>query len=275
MIDDLQQRTTSVERLNSANLQLESEIAERRQAEEALRESEAFLRQTQHVACLGGWKTNPQTDSLEWSDGIYDIIEESRDYRPGLAEGLKYYCAEYVPALREGIARCLRSGDSFKLEAELVTAKGNRRWVEVRAFGRMSDGEEPMVTGTLQDITERKRAEESLIKAKDEAEKLNNTLAEQTANARHLAKVASCANTAKSQFLANMSHEIRTPMNAIMGFSELLADEDLTDQQQTDIESIRNSAKSLLTLINDILDFSKIEAGQLDVEMIECSLGKL
>ncbi|MBT3260415.1 MAG: histidine kinase, partial [Deltaproteobacteria bacterium] len=84
---------------------------------------------------------------------------------------------------------------------------------------RLSDGGTIVV---VTDITERKRAEESLIKAKDEAEKLNNTLAEQTANARHLAKVASCANTAKSQFLANMSHEIRTPMNGIVGMVDMI-----------------------------------------------------
>ena len=86
---------------------------------------------------------------------------------------------------------------------------------------------------------------------------------------------AEMANTAKSQFLANMSHEIRTPMNAIIGFSDMLADEDLSKDQKADVHIIRESAGNLLNLINDILDFSKIEAGQLDTEMTDCSLGKL
>ncbi|MHB9070258.1 MAG: CHASE domain-containing protein [Sedimentisphaerales bacterium] len=86
---------------------------------------------------------------------------------------------------------------------------------------------------------------------------------------------AEVANIAKSQFLANMSHEIRTPMNAIIGFSDVLADERLTDEQKNYVDIIRNSGKHLLQVINDILDFSKIEAGKIDIELIDYSLGKV
>lgn len=83
------------------------------------------------------------------------------------------------------------------------------------------------------------------------------------------------ANKAKSRFLANTSHEIRTPMNAIIGFGELLADEELTDRQKDYVNTICNSGKHLLQLINDILDFSKIEADKLEIELEECSLRNL
>jgi len=72
-----------------------------------------------------------------------------------------------------------------------------------------------------------------------------------------------------------MSHEIRTPMNAIVGFSHLLAQEDLNAKQMADVNIIRESGKNLLNLIDDILDFSKIEAGQLETEIIDCSLGQI
>ena len=154
---------------------------------------------------------------------------------------------------REAFLAALKPGGKISNhEMRLRKRDGTELWVIENATLVGSDESgDAVIEGTYIDITERKRAEAQLQKAKEAAES---------------------ANRAKSEFVANMSHEIRTPMNGVLGMTDLLLETELTPEQQEYLAMVKCSADSLLTVINDVLDFSKIEAGKMELESIDFSL---
>ena len=132
---------------------------------------------------------------------------------------------------------------------------GKYVWIEITVVNLLHDRDINGIMGNYHDISDRKNAEQELIKAKEKAEESDRL---------------------KSAFLANMSHEIRTPMNAIMGFSSLLKEKEFKKEKQEYFLNIINSrTKDLLRIIDDVIDISKIEANQLRIEKTDFSLHKL
>lgn len=114
---------------------------------------------------------------------------------------------------------------------------------------------EPHLVLLIRDITHRKEAERSIIKARQKAEQ---------------------SDLLKSAFLANMSHEIRTPLNAIVGFSQIILDEDISREEQEQFyEYISQNSNQLISLVNDIIDLSKLESNQLVIRNSTANLNQI
>lgn len=139
------------------------------------------------------------------------------------------------------------TADFCRHEVRYVTKDGGSRWVEVHARAtRGKDGALIGTAGVIRDVTERRRSEEALRKARE---------------------VAEAASRAKSEFLSRMSHELRTPLNAILGFGQLTELDAQTPGQRENADHILKAGRHLLHLINEVLDITGIESGRLHLSV--------
>jgi PAS domain S-box-containing protein len=225
------------------------DITARREAELALRESQAEARKLSLVAA----KTdNPvligsPDGRIEWANEAFCRVMEYE-----LAEVIGKNPAHFmvgpdtnvrtVARIRAAMAR----GQGISTDVVNYSKSGRKYHLHLEVQPvRGASGEVENFIAVETDITTRVETEQQLRRAKSEADD---------------------ASRAKSEFLASMSHEIRTPMNGVIGMTSLLMETTLSGEQRDFVNTIRTSGEALLTIINDILDFSKIESGKMELE---------
>lgn len=231
-------------RLEKQKAKLEQEIAERKKAEHALRESDERLQSI--------LDNSPACIFIKDTHGRYRLINRmfeklfhvERDSFIGKTD-YDVFSRDVAAAFHRNDVAVLKSGKAIQVEEEANHDNGLHSYLSLKFPLLSTKGKIYAVCGISSDITTRKQAEMLLQQAKESAES---------------------ANRSKSIFLANMSHELRTPLNVIHGFSQLMQrDSSLSSSSKKHLEAINRSGDHLLALINDVLEVSKIESGCLSL----------
>ncbi len=234
---------------------ISKDITERKLAEEAVKESKLSLDDAQEIAKMGSWEFDILKNKLVWSTNMYRIF----GYEPFAIEPTYELFINQVHPDDLGII-----GDSYEYventkktisqELRFVMPDGSIKWILNKLVPNFKENGLVKLKGVSTDITDRKRTEMELFKAKEKAEESDRL---------------------KSAFLANMSHEIRTPMNGILGFAGLLKESNLTGkEQEAYIRIIEKSGARMLNIINDIVDISKIESGLMELYIRESDISE-
>ncbi len=225
------------------------DITARREAEFALRESQAEARKLSLVAA----KTdNPvligsPDGRIEWANEAFcRVMEYSLQEVIGKNPAHFMVGPETSPRTVARIRAAMAHGHGISTDVVNYSKSGRKYHLHIEIQPvRGANGDVENFIAVETDITARVETEHQLRRAKAEADE---------------------ASRAKSEFLASMSHEIRTPMNGVIGMTSLLMETTLTSEQRDYVNTIRTSGEALLTIINDILDFSKIESGKMELE---------
>ena len=277
-------RTQRKEKFDKSDVKLVSILAdyaasiiERNRVEEKLRRSEASLAEAQRIAHLGNWDWGIVKNELRWSDEIYRIFGlKPREFGATYEAFLNSVHPDDREFVKKSVDEALNQRKYYSIDHRIVLPDASERIVHAQAEVFLGKAGRPIrMVGTIQDITELKRAEGAIRKAYDE---LEAKVAERTEELSQANIRLKGLDKLKSMFLASMSHELRTPLNTIIGFTGIMLQSvtgEITEEQRKQLTMVKSSANHLLALINDVIDVSKIEAGKIELDIEEFNLSNI
>ena len=136
------------------------DITARKETERALERQNDLFAKAQSLAGVGGWEYDVRSDALTWTDETYRIHGRSAPSPPSLEESLRHYHPDDRPGVRDAFTRAVEDGEPFDLELRLIGEDREHRWVHTRGEPQTTDGEIVRVRGSIQDVTDRRAAEE-------------------------------------------------------------------------------------------------------------------
>ena len=218
----------------------------RKQAEDILARETARLTAIIEGSSHLMWSVNRRMLLTSFNQEYLQLIENQLGVKPQLTlstEKMGFRMVSFADRkVLEEKYKLAFKGEQQHFEVQLDSPDGEEKWVEVFLNPIKNNGNIEEVSGIGRDITNLKKYQQDIVKAKDEAERSLKV---------------------KERFLANMSHEIRTPMNGVIGMIDLMIDTPLNEEQKDYVQTIRKSSETLLHILNDILDLAKIEAGKM------------
>lgn len=243
------------------------DITERRAIQDKLRQSEALLRIAGRTARIGGWMLELPSNHVVWSDEVCKIHEAPPGTSPSLQESLAVYPPPQRAKIEAAVQACIDSQTPFDEELEMVVASGRHLWVRVIGEAvRDEGGRVVRLNGSAQDITERKQAQESILR-------LNAELEERV---RQRTSQLEAVNRELEAFSYSVSHDLRSPLNTIDGFSQLIERmgvEKVGVQGKHYLSRIRAGTRQMGELIEGLLLLAKLSrdplrAGTVDLTKI-------
>jgi PAS domain S-box-containing protein len=211
--------------------------------ESELAKTLALFKETSAIAKVGGWELDIASGELIWTDETFKILDvaKSASQKPKLEQGLSLFTPKHQARIEQAVNRAIELGEPYALELEACTAKGNTLWVYTSGKANYRDGKVVSLSGIIQDIDARKKAEQTY--------KLERQ------RSMHSAKLASLGELA-----ASMAHEINNPLSIIYGYTDLMLQTPHVPEALSEkLIVINRSCERISHLVNNLKKFSRTE----------------